>query len=183
MNNNCNLVIKKEVAYNCEARETDTTCAAQSASISLVLHKVQAKICRSYKSHSSSGNFLKRGISSFLFFLFIVIWTCNNSHAQGFFDHSFDCKRDRLHAGVVQFSPDLSSLVLGQNCQISIFKSNGKKVDKEVAKRKEKGEYKVVHAKIEQANEAEKQRLAVAKVKEREAQQAREVKMKNDSKF
>ena len=76
------------------------------------------------KSHSNSGNFLKKGILPFLFFLFIVIWTFNNSHAQ-----SFDCKKDRLHAGVVQFSPDLSTLILGQNCQISILKSNGKRVN------------------------------------------------------
>ena len=75
-------------------------------------------------SHSNSGNLLKRGISPFLFFLFIVICAFNNSHAQ-----SFDCKKDKLHAGVVQFLPDLSSLILGQNCQISILKSNGKKVN------------------------------------------------------
>ena len=108
MNNNCNLVIKNGVACNCEAMEANTI----------------SKNCRSFKNHSNSGNFLKRGISPFLFYLFIVIGTFNNSHAQ-----SFDCKKDRLHAGVVQFSPDLSSLILGQNCQISIFKTNGKKVD------------------------------------------------------
>ena len=78
------------------------------------------------------------------------------------------------------FSRGLAAVMLGKDRGFidvagNFSKSQTRdKVDRDVAKRKEKGEYNAVLAKIEQANEAEKQRVAVAKVKEREAHQARE---------
>jgi len=51
----------------------------------------------------------------------------NNVNAQ-LFTPSFDCKKDKLHGGVIQFSSDPSNLILGQRCAISISNSKGKEV-------------------------------------------------------
>ena len=72
-----------------------------------------------------SGRLITRGIAPFLLFMLIDIWTFNCCYAQ-----SFDCKKDKLHAGVIQFSNDPSSLILGQSCEISIFNSKGKRINK-----------------------------------------------------
>ena len=78
------------------------------------------------------------------------------------------------------FSRGLAEVVVGKDRGFidvagNFYKGQTRdKADKEVAKRRANGEYKAVLAKIEQANEAEKQRVAVAKVKEREAEQDRE---------
>ena len=78
------------------------------------------------------------------------------------------------------FSRGLANVVFGKdNGYIDIagnfYKGQARdKADKEVAKRKEKGEYKAILSKIEQANDEDKQRLATSKIKEREAQQDRE---------
>jgi len=48
------------------------------------------------------------------------------------------------------------------------------RADRDVDRRRARGEYNAILAQIEQANEAEKQRLAMAQIREREAQLARE---------
>jgi len=54
------------------------------------------------------------------------------------------------------------------------FYNNRNSANKEVAARKARGEYNNVQSQIDQANEADKQRIAQAKNKEREANEARE---------
>ena len=108
MYKNCKLIIELAVANNCETMEAETI----------------PKDGRRFRNHTIVRVFLTRGLSSLLFFILIVNWSVDNSYAQ-----SFDCRRDRLHAGVIQFSHDPSSLILGQSCQISIFKSNGRMVN------------------------------------------------------
>ena len=119
MNNKYNLVIETAVANNCEAMEADTI---------KILSVAEVKNGQSLKSHMSRRNFFTRGILPLIFFIIIVFWSAENSYAQ-LFSTKFDCKSDKLHAGVIQFSSDPSSLILGQSCQISIFKSNGKKIE------------------------------------------------------
>ena len=75
------------------------------------------------KSLMSKRNFFTRRFLCPLVFTLLFLCTVD-----GLFAQRFDCKRDKLDETAIRFSPDPSSLTLGQPCEISIYNRAGKKV-------------------------------------------------------
>ena len=77
----------------------------------------------SLKSQMSRGNLVTGKIVFLVFFILFGICTVESVQAQ-----TFDCRRDKLDNTAIRFSPDPSSLTIGQRCDISIFNRNGRQV-------------------------------------------------------
>jgi len=108
MNNNQNFAIEIVTANSSGIMEADTILINE----------------RSLKRQTSKRNFLNRNVYLFYLFILVCMFTVNNVNAQ-----KFNCQKDRLHAGSIQISPDPSSLILGQSCEVSVFNSKGKRVN------------------------------------------------------
>jgi hypothetical protein len=77
----------------------------------------------SLKSHKSKRDFFTR---RFLFPLFFTL--SGLCIVDGLSGQRFDCRRDKLDATTIRFSPEPSSLTIGQPCEISIYNRSGRKV-------------------------------------------------------